>query len=102
MTPDELQPLISETSGGVLLPCWVQPKSSRDAVAGLYGDAVKIAITAPPVDGKANAHLCKFIAKQAGLPKSSVDLDSGHTSRRKVLRLKGISRNGLIEKLCGE
>mgnify|MGYP001324073158 CR=1 FL=1 len=99
MEREELSALISETSGGILLPCWIQPKSSRDAVAGLYGDAVKIAITAPPVDGKANAHLCRFIAKTAGIPKSSVELASGHTSRRKVLRLKGIGRDELSAKL---
>ncbi len=99
MFAEELEALIKETPKGLLLPCWIQPKSSKDAIAGIHGDAVKISITAPPVDGKANAHLCKYIAKRTGLSKSLVELDSGHTSRRKVLALAGISKPDLIARL---
>ncbi len=100
MTPAELEPIISETKEGVMLACWVQPKSSRDAVAGIHGDSLKVAITAPPVDGKANAHLCKYIAKLAGIPKSSVDIASGHASRRKVLSLRDIDKKTLAGIIC--
>ncbi|MEW8508306.1 MAG: DUF167 family protein [Candidatus Thiodiazotropha sp.] len=67
----------------------IQPKASRDAFIGPYGeDEYKIAITAPPVDGKANSHLLRFIAKAFGLPASRVELISGKSSRSKRLRLK--------------
>ena len=56
------------------LRLYIQPKASRDAIIGLHGDEVKIAITAPPVDGKANAHLVKFLAKQFRVPKSQVSI----------------------------
>ena len=71
----------------------VQPKASRDAFAGPYGeDAYKVAITAPPVDGKANAHLIRYLAKQFGVPRSQIYLISGETSRSKTLRLKSPQR----------
>lgn len=100
MTSAELERIINETGDGVTLPCWVQPKSSSDAVVGIHGDSLKVAITAPPVDGKANAHLCKYIAKLARVPKSSVELVSGHTSRRKLLLLRRVVKADLIEIIC--
>jgi len=73
----------------LILHLRVQPKSSRDALVGPYGEAeFKVAITAPPVEGKANAHLLKFLAKQFGLPRSHISLISGAGSRSKTLRLK--------------
>lgn len=73
----------------LLLRLRIQPKASRDAFIGPYGeDAYKIAISAPPIDGKANARLIGFLAKQTGLPRSRVILESGETTRTKSLRLK--------------
>lgn len=99
MDPEELAQLLTEDQYGVIMPCWIQPKSSIDAIAGIHGDAIKINITAPPVDGKANEHLCKCVAKLAGIPKSSVELVSGMTSRRKVVRLYGIKKVELLKLL---
>ncbi|WP_312558611.1 DUF167 family protein YggU [Atlantibacter hermannii] len=65
------------------LRLYIQPKASRDAIIGLHGDEVKIAITAPPVDGQANAHLVKFLAKQFRVPKSQVSNEKGETGRHK-------------------
>ncbi|WP_312317125.1 DUF167 family protein YggU [Atlantibacter hermannii] len=65
------------------LRLYIQPKASRDAIIGLHGDEVKIAITAPPVDGQANAHLVKFLAKQFRVPKSQVSIEKGETGRHK-------------------
>lgn len=76
--------------GGIRLYCHVQPKASRDAIAGVHNDRLKIQITAPPSDGQANEHLRRFIAKQAGVAKSGVTLVSGHTSRQKTLLITGI------------
>ncbi|MBT2988284.1 MAG: YggU family protein [Candidatus Thiodiazotropha sp. (ex Ctena orbiculata)] len=73
----------------LILNLHIQPRASRDAFLGPYGEnAYKVAITAPPVDGKANAQLLKFIAKAFGLPASQVELISGKSSRSKRLRLK--------------
>ena len=67
----------------------IQPGARKTEFAGLHGDALKIRLAAPPVDGKANDALVKFIAETLGLPKSAVNLKSGHTSRRKVLEVRG-------------
>ena len=71
----------------LLLRVRVQPKASRDEISGLQGEALKVRITAPPVDGKANAHLIKYLAKQFGVAKSAVTLVSGETGRDKRLRI---------------
>lgn len=77
----------------LILRLRVQPKASKDAFSGPYGDdEYKITLTAPPVDGKANAHLLKFVAKAFGLPRSKVALESGAHSRSKCLRLKSPTR----------
>ena len=73
----------------LLLQLRVQPKASRDAFCGPYdSDHYKVSLIAPPVDGKANRHLLKFIAKAFGLARSEVVLESGAHSRNKRLRLK--------------
>ncbi|MDF1577110.1 MAG: DUF167 family protein [Desulfurivibrionaceae bacterium] len=74
----------------LILDLYVQPKSSRTKVAGLHDGAIKLMITAPPVDGKANTQVTTFIAKILGLAKSAVTLQSGHQSRRKRIALTGI------------
>lgn len=77
----------------LILHLRVQPKASKDAFCGPYGEnEYKITLTAPPVDGKANAHLIKFVAKAFGVPRSRVALESGDHSRSKCLRLKSPSR----------
>ncbi|WP_372742350.1 DUF167 family protein [Neptunomonas sp.] len=70
------------------LSCQIQPKSSRDEIVGLHADSVKIRITAPPVDGKANAHLIKFLAKAFGVSRSAISIASGETGRKKVVRIE--------------
>jgi uncharacterized protein (TIGR00251 family) len=65
----------------------VQPGARRTEVAGVHGDALKIRLAAPPVDGKANAVLVEFVAARLGLPKSAVRLVGGQSSRRKILEL---------------
>ncbi|WP_417616531.1 DUF167 family protein YggU [Oceanisphaera sp.] len=65
------------------LRVYLQPKASRDQFLGLHGDELKIAITAPPVEGKANAHLLKWLAKQCRVAKSQVQLVAGASSRHK-------------------
>jgi len=66
----------------------VQPRASRTALAGLHGDAIKIRIAAPPVDGKANDECRRFIAKLIGVATASVEIIAGESSRDKVIRVR--------------
>ena len=76
---------LREGDGRLTLTLHIQPGAKKTEVAGLYGDALKIRLAAPPVDGKANAAVIEFVAARLGLARSAVSLKSGQTSRRKVL-----------------
>ncbi|MCP1621957.1 DUF167 domain-containing protein [Pseudomonas nitroreducens] len=71
----------------LILDCHLQPKASRDEFAGLHGERLKIRLTAPPVEGKANAHLLAFLGKAFGVAKSAVKLESGELNRQKRVRI---------------
>lgn len=73
--------------GHITLTLHIQPGAKKTDVAGVHGDALKIRLAAPPVDGKANAALISFVADRLGLAKSAVSLKSGQASRRKVLEV---------------
>ena len=75
--------------GRITLTLHIQPGAKKTEFAGLHGDTLKIRLAAPPVDGKANEALIKFVAETLKLPKSAVNLKSGQTSRRKVLEVIG-------------
>ena len=75
--------------GRITLTLHIQPGAKKTEFAGLHGDALKIRLAAPPVDGKANEALIRFIADTLKLPKSAINLKSGQTSRRKVLEVSG-------------
>ena len=77
--------------GSISLTLHIQPGAKKTEFAGLHGDALKIRLAAPPVDGKANEALIRFIADTLGLAKSAVSLKSGQTSRRKVVEVQGAS-----------
>lgn len=76
----------------LLLDCHLQPKASRDEFAGLHGERLKIRLTAPPVEGKANAHLLAFLGKAFGVAKSLVSLESGELNRQKRVRIRRPTR----------
>ncbi|MEJ2620265.1 MAG: DUF167 family protein [Candidatus Thiodiazotropha sp.] len=77
----------------LILHLRIQPKASRDRFVGPYGDdQYKVSISAPPVDGKANQRLLKFLAKTFALPRSRIELLSGEGSRSKCLKLKSPGR----------
>ncbi|UVJ43778.1 DUF167 domain-containing protein [Pseudomonas sp. LS1212] len=82
----------------LILDCHLQPKASSDEFAGLHGDRLKIRLTAPPVEGKANAHLIAFLANAFGTSKSQVCLISGELNRQKRVR---IQRPGKLPDLPG-
>jgi uncharacterized protein (TIGR00251 family) len=73
----------------LFLDCYLQPKASKNEIVGLHGEAIKIRLTAPPVDGKANAALLRFLASYFAVPLSSLTLLSGQTGRHKRVRLDG-------------
>jgi hypothetical protein len=81
------QPACRWQGGDLILRVQVQPRAARQAFAGLHGDAVRIRLTAPPVDGKANAALVAFLAEAFGVPKRQVTLLTGETGRAKLLRV---------------
>lgn len=69
----------------LILHLYVQPGATKDEIVGPYGDSLKVRITAPPVDNKANQHLVKFLAKIFGVTKSQLHLLSGNTNRHKKI-----------------
>ena len=101
MTVTELLPLLKQTSDGkVILPLHVQPGAKRDALAGLYGDqALKLATSAPPVDGKANAALRKLLSRWLGIPQAQIELKSGLTGRDKQFVISGLPQTEIANKL---
>ncbi len=83
--------------GRITLTLHIQPGAKKTEFAGLHGDALKIRLAAPPVDGKANEALIKFVAETLKLPKSAVNLKSGQTSRRKILEVSGSSQAAIAQ-----
>ena len=72
----------------LILSVHVQPRSREDRVMGLHGDALKIKISSPPVDGQANQYLCAYLAKLCGVSKNAVKIEAGDAARRKRVRLQ--------------
>ena len=84
-------PCYEEKDGCIVLNVRVVPRASKDGIQGLMGDALKVRIQAPPVEGKANAYLVKFLAKHWKVPRASIELLSGETGRNKRLRFSSPS-----------
>lgn len=72
----------------LLLAVYIQPRASRDEITGQHGEALRIRIAAPPVDGEANAALCRFLADVFGVAKSAVSVEAGQSGRRKTVRIR--------------
>ena len=87
------------SDGRISLTLHIQPGAKKTECAGLHGDALKIRLAAPPVDGKANEALVKFVAERLGLARSAVLLKSGQTSRRKVLEVNGSTATAIEQLL---
>ena len=77
----------------------VHPRAKRSALAGRLGDAWKLSLAAPPVDGKANDECVRFIAELAGVPRSRVRIVMGLTSRLKVVEIEGVPQEDLERRL---
>lgn len=84
-------PIVQATKDGTVLSIRVQPNASRTECAGLHGEALKIRVAAPPVDGAANEALIGFLAEELGVPRASVSVQSGTGARSKRVLVKGLS-----------
>jgi uncharacterized protein (TIGR00251 family) len=84
-----------EAAGSFTLSLHIQPGAKKTEIIGLHGDALKIRLAAPPMDGKANECLIAFLAEELGVPRAQVELASGASSRRKRLRINGASAEAI-------
>ena len=83
LNPFLQRPHMKET----LIKIYLQPKSSKNEIVGHYRDGIKVKVTAPPVEGKANEALLRFLAKEFGISPSQIEILKGHHSREKTLRI---------------
>ena len=90
---------IHENSGGVTFAVKVHPRAKKNAITGEVGDAVKLSITTPPVEGRANDACIAFFAKLLKVPRSSVTIASGQTSRNKIIRVSGATATHVRDRL---
>lgn len=88
-------PFLSEGKGGIVLRLYIQPRSSKNEIAGIHGTALKIRLTSPPVEGAANAACIEFLAGMLGTRKNQIEIISGPKSRIKQIRIK----DGLLEEV---
>lgn len=86
-----LRPALRQTAHGVSLSVKLTPRAGADEIVGLDGEALKIRIKAPPVEGRANEALLAFLARRLGVPRAAVELVSGAGDRRKVVRVSGLA-----------
>ena len=82
---------IQESSGSVTFAVKVHPRAKKNAITGELGGALKLSLTSPPVEGRANEACIEFFAELLKVPRSSVTIASGQSSRNKVLRVAGLS-----------
>lgn len=87
---------------GVTLTLHIQPGAKHTAVAGTHGEALKIRLRAPPVEGQANAQLVAFLAQRLAMPKSAITLLAGASSRAKRLHIAGVSETRVRQALVEE
>jgi len=80
-------PYVQETNDGIFLTVYVQPKASFNKIVGLHNSALKVSLTAPPTDNKANKGLIAFLAKQLHVAKSNFNIVSGHQNRTKRIHI---------------
>lgn len=90
---------IREVNGDVFFKVRVMPRAAKDCIVGIHEDALKIRLTAPPLEGKANEACRAFLARTLGVPRARVEIFSGHTSRNKVIKVCGINTEKTLQAL---
>ena len=88
-------------NGGVQFSVRAQPKASRAGVVGLHGESLKVAVTAPPADGRANRAIAEVLAEALGVRPSAVEIVAGLASRQKIVRIEGLSAEEARRRLAG-
>ena len=91
---------VHDTPGGAFFAIKVHPRARKNAITGELGDALKVSLTSPPVDGRANQACIEFLAKLLKVPQSSVTIASGQTSRTKVLRVSGLAAEEMRKRIA--
>jgi len=90
MRENEIDFKISSAEGGAAFPVRVVPRASKNEISGRHGEAVKIRLTAPPVEGAANEALISFLSEILGVRKGQIEILSGHASRDKIVCVVGL------------
>ena len=93
---------IRERNGSVTFQVKVHPRAKKNAITGEVGDALKLAVTAPAVEGRANAACIEFFAKLLKVPRSSVTITSGERNRLKVIQIAGITAEQLRQRISSK
>ena len=91
---------IRDHKSGATFAVRVHPRARKNAVTGTLGDALKLSLTAPPAQGRANDACIEFLAEVLRLPRSSITIAAGHTSRNKVVRVSGFSASAVAERIA--
>lgn len=86
---------LNETADGITFAVRAQPRARRNALAGVKGDALKICVTAPPEDGRANDAIIELLAETIGVKRRQIEIISGATNRDKIVRVTGTTRTAL-------
>ena len=92
---------VHETPTGASFAIKIHPRAKKNAITGELGDVLKLAVTAPPIDSRANEACIEFLANLLDVPRSSVTIASGESSRRKVIRVAGLSADEVRRRLSG-
>ena len=90
---------IHNSPNGATFAVKVHPRAKKNAITGEVGDALKLSLTAPPADGKANDACIDFFAELLNVPRSSVTIATGHASRNKLIRVAGLSAEEVRQRL---
>ena len=91
---------IRDDKNGAAFSVRVHPRARKNAITGVLGDALKLSLTAPPAEGRANQACIEFLAEILRLPRSSVTIAAGHRSRNKLVRVSGLSAAAVSERLA--
>ena len=91
---------VQESAKGITFAVKVHPRARKNAITGVVGEALKLSLTPPPVEGKANQAVIEFFADLFAIPRSSVTIASGETSRNKIVRIAGVSKEVAEQKLA--
>lgn len=92
---------VRATADGVTIEILVQPRAARERFGPVHGDRIKVAVTAPPVDGAANDAVVALLARVFECPRRDIEVVMGQSSRRKTVRIAGVSANDVQERLDG-